>query len=96
MNPKPLWPLALLALLYLEAPKAVPHAVKLARVGIVCTALLIIPVLIYAGLYGWPSWSPEVSTHVVVLAGLGYAGMFLGFAVAAICFFLDAKRRPSK
>ena len=96
MNPRPLWPLALLALLYWEAPKVVPHSVKLARAGILCTAALIIPALLYSSLYGWPSWSPGLSTHVLVLAGLGYAGMFLGFALAAVCCFLDAKRRPSK
>jgi hypothetical protein len=96
MNPKPLWPLALLALLYWEAPKVVPNTVKLARVGILGTAALMIPGLVYASLYGLSSWSPEVSTHVLVLGGLEYAGMFLGFALAAVCCFLDAKRGPSK
>jgi hypothetical protein len=96
MNPKPIWPIALFALLYWGAPRVVPHALKLARVGIVCTAALITPGLVYASLYGWPSWSPDLSKHFVIVAGLGYAGMFLGLTLTAVCCFLDAKRRPSK
>jgi hypothetical protein len=94
MSIKPLWPLAILALLYWQAPWIVPYAVKLARGGILLTAILILPALIYASLYGSPSSSLHVSTLVEVLAGLAYAGMFIGFTTAAVCLVVDVKRRP--
>jgi hypothetical protein len=92
MSIKPLWPLALLALLYWQAPWIVPNAVKPARRGILFTAILILPALIYATLYGPPSRSTHISTYIKVLADLGYAGMFVGFATAVVCFFFDVKR----
>jgi hypothetical protein len=94
MSIKPLWPLALLAVLYRTAPWIVPYAVKLARGGVLLTAVLILPALIYASLYGSPSRSIHVSTYVEVFAGLAYAGMFIGFTIGVVCFFVDAKRRP--
>jgi hypothetical protein len=94
MSPRPLWPLALLALLYWEANRIVPYCSKLARMGIVGTAVLLLPYLVYATLHGVPWWSPEQSAQATIVAGLGYAGMFVGFLSAAICFLLDAKRRP--
>lgn len=94
MSLRPLWPLALLALLYWEAPRIVPYSSRFARVGIMGTTALLLPYLIYASLYGVPRWSPDLGTRVEVIAFVGYAGMFLGFLVATICLFVDAKRRP--
>jgi hypothetical protein len=94
MSIKPLWPLALLAFLYWGAPWIVPCAVKLARGGILFTAILILPALIYASLYGSPSRLIHVSTYIQVFADLAYAGMFIGFTTGVVCFFVDAKRRP--
>ena len=94
MSIKPLWPLALLAFLYWGAPWIVPYAVKLARGGILLTAILILPALIYASLYGAPSGPIHVSAYIEVFAALAYAGMFLGFTIGVVCFFVDAKRRP--
>jgi hypothetical protein len=94
MSIKPLWPLAILALLYWQAPWIVPYAVKLARGGILFTAILILPALIYASVYGSPSRSIHVSTCIKVLADLAYAGMFVGFTTGAVCFFVDVKRSP--
>jgi hypothetical protein len=94
MSLRPLWPLVLLALLYWEAPRIVPHSSKFARVAIGCTTALLLPYLVYASLYGAPRWSPELSTQITILAGLGYAGMFVGVLSASICFILDVKRRP--
>jgi hypothetical protein len=94
MSIKPLWPIALLALLYRVAPWVVPYAVKLARAGILFTAVLILPALIYASLYGSPSRSIHVSPYIEVFAVLAYLGMFVGFTTGAVCFFVDAKRRP--
>jgi hypothetical protein len=93
MTIKPLWPLALLALLYWEAPTIVPYAVKLARVGTLLTTILILPALIYASLFGRPS-SVHISSYIQVFADLAYLGMFIGFTIGAVCFFVDAKRRP--
>ena len=90
----PLWPLALLALLYWEAPRIVPYCSKFARVTIACTTTLLLPSLVYASLYGVPRWSPELGAQITIVAGLGYAGMFVGFLGASICLILDAKRRP--
>lgn len=94
MSIKPLWPLAVLVLLYWQAPWIVPYAVKLARGGILFTAILILPALIYASLYGPPSRWMHVSTFIAVLADLAYAGMFIGFTTAVVCFFVDTKRSP--
>lgn len=93
MSIKPLWPLALLALLYWQANWIVPHTIKLARRGILFTAILILPALIYATLHGSPSRSTHVSTYIKVLADLGYAGMFVGFTTGVVCFFFDVTRR---
>jgi hypothetical protein len=92
MSIKPLWPLVLLVLLYWQAPWIVPHAVKLARGGIIFTAILLLPALIYASLHGSPSRSIHVSTSIKVLADLGYAGMFVGFTTGVVCFLVDVKR----
>lgn len=105
MSLRPLWPLPLLALLYWEAPRIVPYAVKIARGGILCAGALILPAIIHASFYGWHLWQISADKSVltgshhgvsIVFAALAYAGMFVGFGMGAICFFLDAKRRPPK
>jgi hypothetical protein len=103
MSLSPLSPLPLLALLYWEAPRIVPYATKIARGGILCTAALILPEMIYASLYGWPTSAEDSvltgnrhGTSSIVFATLADAGMFFGFGIAAVCCFIDAKRRPPK
>ena len=106
MSLRPLWPLPLFLLLYWDAPRIVPYAVKIARGSILFTAVLVLPSLVYASLYGWPSWPEYTSRSVlsehyhgpitVVLAGLGFAGIVFGFVMAGISFMVDAKRRPPK
>src|SRR3974390_466493 len=106
MSLRPLWPETLLALLYWDTPRIVPYATKLARVGILCSGALILPGLVYASLYGWPTWSEYTSSSVLsehhhgpiilVFAGLWFVGTVLGFAMAGICYMIDAKRSPRK
>jgi hypothetical protein len=94
MSPKPLWPLALLAFLYWEVPRILPYAVRLARGGIICTGVLILPYLVYASLHGVPHWSHEQSIQTNIVVGLAFVGMFIAILMASICFILDAERSP--
>jgi hypothetical protein len=94
MGLRPLWPLPLLTLLYWEAPRIVPYCSKFARVVIACTTALFLPYIVYAARYGVPRWSHELSTQAILVAGLAFAGLFVGLLGASICFILDAKRRP--
>ncbi len=94
MTIKPLWTIALLAFLYWEAPRLVPYATKLARYGIACSAALVLPYVLYSAVYGIPRWSADQSMAITVLTILGFTGLFSALICAAVCLFLDAKRRP--
>ena len=96
MSIEPLWPLALLAVLYRAAHWIVPYAVKLARGGIIFTAILIFPALVYANLYGSPARSNHVSPHIQVFVDLAYAGILSDLPREQVCFFVDARRGPCK
>ena len=77
----------------LESSGLVPHTLRLARGGVLCTAAMILPYVLYTSVHGVFEWSPEQTLLQTVITALGLAGMFVGLAIAACCLFLDAKRR---
>ena len=94
MNFRPLLFLLLLAYLYWSVPRTLPYTVTFARRTIIFVALLIVPFVLYAAVYGITPWPNQ--THVeVVVELLGAFGMFVGLVCGAICFFKDARRTPS-
>lgn len=86
--------LAVLGWLYRDAPKLVPHTVKLARLGIVTVTVLFLPYSIYSTLHGFPSWSPDQPRWLSAIELPAGVGTFLGFCWASVVLFLDAKRIP--
>ena len=69
------------------------HTLRLAHGGVLCTAAMILPYVLYTSVHGVFEWSPEQTLLQTVITALGLAGMFVGLAIAACCLFLDAKRR---
>jgi hypothetical protein len=93
MNARPLWVVALLVLLYWEAPRIVSRSKTFARRSIIFVAPLLLPYMLYAVVYRIPHW-PNQTTTETVLSVLGFIGMFAGVCCAAISLVLDAKRQP--
>jgi hypothetical protein len=93
VNFKPLIILALLGYAYWTVPRTLPYTVVFARRTIILVALLILPAVVYATVYGLAPWPHQ--THVEVGVELiGAFGMFVGLICGAICFFKDARRTP--
>ena len=88
--------MGLLYVLYRNVPRLVPYTVKLARLGIVIVAALMLPCSIYCTIRGFPTYSrdwPVWLLRVMVTAGLG---TFVLFVWAAVVLFVDAKRMPNE
>lgn len=94
MNFKPLLILPLLAYLYWSVPRTLPYTVLFARRTIIFVALLILPLVLYAAVYGLAPWPHQTHTEIVVEL-VGMFGLFVGLICGAICFFKDARRTPS-
>ena len=94
MNFKPLLILALLAYVYWKVPNTLPYTVALARRTIIFVVLFILPLILYAAVYGLDPW-PHQTNAAVVVELIGAFGMFVGLICGAVCFFKDARRTPS-
>jgi len=95
VNLRPLIFVALLALLYWDAPRVVPYTTAFARRSIVCVALLVVPALFYSMIFRVPKWPLVTSTETAIFI-LGALGMFVGLCCAGICLILDARRTPTE
>jgi hypothetical protein len=95
VNFRPLIFVALLALLYWDAPRVVPYTTVLARRSIVYVALLLVPALLYSMIFRVPTWPLATSTETAIFI-MGGVGMFVGLCCAGVCLILDAKRTPTK
>jgi hypothetical protein len=95
VNLRPLIFIALLMLLYWDAPRVVPYATVFARRSIACVAFLLVPFLVYATVHQLSKW-PFLTTTETVITISGGIGMFVGFCCAGICLILDAKRTPTE
>jgi len=93
MNLRPLIFVALLAVLYWDAPRLLPHTIVFARRTIMLVTLLVLPILLYAVVYGLAPWPHQTRTEMF-LVGMGAFGMFVGLICGAVCLFKDAKRSP--
>jgi Co/Zn/Cd efflux system component len=93
VNLRPLIFIALLALLYWDAPRLVPHTIAFARRTILLVSLLVFPFLLYATVFRLAQWPHQTKTEMI-LVGMGALGMFVGLICGAICLFNDARRSP--